>query len=126
MTAHIPIEYQHLIRYEPEYAVLICRPCKMAVGKKGLPRHLRERHMISPQERKSLIAALDSLSIIESEESFPQLADRSEPIKGLDIHNAYKCNSCKFITKSDQLIRRPVRNLHSETQALPAVSSKAQ
>ena len=122
MVAQISIEYQHLVQYEPKYGVLICCPWQMTVGKKGLRRHLRECHAISAKERKSLVAALN-LSIIESEESFPQLNDVLEPMRGLEIHNAYKCNGCDFVTKSDQLIRCHICNTHlKEVQLSSSIS----
>jgi len=115
MAAQIPIEFQHLVRYEPTYSVLICCPCKMAVGKRGWSRHLRARHTISKNERKLLLTALDPVCAIESEDRFPQPADVQEPIRGLEIYNAYKCNGCDFITKNDQMIRRHIRKSHGES-----------
>ena len=124
MAAQIPLEYQHLVRYEPTYGVLICFPCKMAVGKTGLPRHLRHHHNISAKDRKSLMAALDSLSsTIESEDGFPQPVGILEPIRGLPLHDAYKCNGCDLVTKSDETIRRHVVKTHPETQLSSSVGS---
>ena len=118
MAAQIPVEFQHLVRYEPTYRVLICFPCKMAVGKRAWSRHVRCHHTISKSERKSLMTALDTLSIIESDDHFPHPADLQEPIRGLAIQNAHKCTSCDFITRSDETIRRHIRKSHAEANLL--------
>jgi hypothetical protein len=124
MTAQTPIEFQHLLRYEPTYGILICcLLCKTAVGKTRLPQHLRDRHTILAKERKSLMTALDSLSIIESEDCFPQPADFQDPIIILPLHDAYKCKGCDFISKNDTLIHRHCAKTHPEIQHSSSASS---
>jgi hypothetical protein len=106
MASQISIEFQHLFLYEPTHRVLICRPYKMAVGKERIKRHLQERHTMTLNERKTLVTTLTLLLIIEKKEGFPQPDHHSEPIRGLDIHDAFKCNECNFISRNQVTIRR--------------------
>lgn len=84
----------------------------MAVGKGKLSRHLLERHTVPPGEKKTLLEALKPQPIMETEASFPTPADHSEPVRGLEIHEAFKCNvsDCKYITRNADMIKRHYRD----------------
>jgi hypothetical protein len=58
--------------------------------------------------------ALSSVPLVELEEGIGQPAHHSEPIRGLQIHDAYKCSHCDFITKSVELRERHLRKSHLE------------
>ena len=117
MASEIPIEFQHLLRYDSTYNVLICRQCKMAVGKQTLKRHLRERHTLTSKERKNLVQALDSVPFVTMENGFPQPLHYSHPVAGLDIHSAYKCKQCDFVTVNKQSMHRHILKSHPEVEA---------
>src|SRR5579859_1000608 len=106
MTSEIRIEYQYFLRYEPACHVLVCLHCKTVVFKCALKWHLEKQHTIPLKERKTLTAALESIPMIETEDKFQQPEHYSELIKGLDVHDAFHCIDCDFITKSFVLIRR--------------------
>ena len=112
MASQIPIEFQHLFFYEPVHCVLICPSCKMAIGKERVKRHLKERHTMTRKERKTLATALALLPIIDKEDGFPRPEHHSEPIRGLDILDPFKCNDCNFISRSKVMMRR---HEHPET-----------
>jgi hypothetical protein len=74
------------------------------------------RRVGSTSSSSCLLAALGSLSIVEAEDGFPRPADHSDLIRGLDMHDAFNCNSRDFITKSHDLIQRHIRRNHPDAQ----------
>jgi Orsellinic acid/F9775 biosynthesis cluster protein D len=90
----------------------------MGVGKQRLNRHLQERHTITQQERKTLVKALKIIPMIETEATFPSPAHHSEPIRGLEILDGFKCNDCEYLSISKPAVHRHVRNSHQRPNPL--------
>ena len=110
----IPIEYRSVIRYNREWQVIICLQCDghAAIGRSQLKRHLHASHGFSGKDYKPLIKALDSsnVPILQCLDDFPRPMNDSAPIEDLRINNGLKCNQCGFLSTSQHIMRRHIRD----------------
>jgi hypothetical protein len=55
---------------------------------------------------------LKPIPIVETESSLPRPMDYLEPVRGLEIYDAFKCNivDCKYLTRNTDMIKRHYRD----------------
>jgi hypothetical protein len=68
------------------------------------------------QERKMLVKALEPIPMIQTEATLPSPVHHSEPVRGLEVHDGFKCNDCEYLSISEPMVRRHTRNSHERTK----------
>jgi hypothetical protein len=93
----IPLEYQDLIRYDPESQIVIyIKDCNAAIAGQALRRHLHDIHKMSAKQYKPLLKAISKskLPVRQNISDFPRPSNDSSPVQGLKIHDGYQCTLC--------------------------------
>lgn len=105
------------LRYDENYAVLICLACQYAVQKNAVESHLL-RHKIYRGERRQLLATISQLHLTEPDR-VPSPPTVSGPIDGLAILPGYRCsaNGCEALCASAKRMRRHWSETHGTTDA---------
>src|SRR5215471_16620194 len=105
----IPIDHQHIMRYDPQWHALICLKCKIpsGVGRHNLHRHFNEIDRLKANDYKPILDALDTsgLPILQSLDRFPRPPNNSIPIEGLPIQNGVKCKPCGYLSTSAKVMK---------------------
>ena len=111
-TTHNP-RYQHapytmdVLVSLPTYRVLICTPCGKAIIPRHLFAHLRRLHMshsyalgsvelIHRSVKDTLPSIIEAPLVDPNKENVTFPPPDSEPLPGLQLHQAFGCNHCPF------------------------------
>jgi hypothetical protein len=107
---HIPLKYQDLIRYDPEWQILICtKDCNTAIAGQSIKRHLHRTHHMNAKQYKPLIKAISTLTVCQNISDFPRPPNGSPLIQGLKVLHGYQCTLCpNYLTTSEVIAMRHV------------------
>jgi hypothetical protein len=110
MSEPIPLQYQNLIRYDPEWQVLLCiKDCNTTIAARSLKRHLHKVHDMSAKQYKPLLKAISKLPVRQTIQDFPHPPNGSPLVQGLKIHEGYQCSICPHeLTTSRDVATRHV------------------
>ncbi|KAJ3497010.1 hypothetical protein NLG97_g2228 [Lecanicillium saksenae] len=103
------------LRYNENYAVLICLECKYAVQKNAIESHLL-RHKIYRGERKTLLAEIAKRHLTEPDDVvLPSVI--AAPVDGLAVIPGYRCmaDGCEALCASSKRMRRHWSEAHGTT-----------
>ena len=100
------------IQHQPEHRLLYCRSCTAVVFLKGLPRHLQHFHRVFAAARQPLLKHCQSLDLITQPKDLQLLPDHSPALQFLPVHTGYSCSLCRFLTCSEDSIRRHINQAH--------------
>ena len=103
---------KHLL-YNADHKVLICRPCRHAIGPgPGIKRHFKEKHQsIALKVWQQLVDYGKDLCLTEPRD-VASLDPTSEPIEGLELSDGKVCNECNRICISEDSMLLHMRTTH--------------
>ena len=112
----------HLLEYNSEYSLLICRQCQYAIQKNALASHFL-RHKIYRGDRQRLLSSIAHLHLLEPEH-VPLPPPGSPPVDSLPILSGYRCTAvgCQHLTVSSKRMKRHWSEIHG---SVPLSSSFA-
>jgi hypothetical protein len=116
--AEVQSSVHQCLLYLPDYRVLICRPCKYAVGPyKRLQGHLRREHgNINKRDRAALVCYAKALPLVEpAQVQNPDTG--SPPIPGLPTVIGRVCNQCGHTCSSDETMQKHCQTTHGWRKA---------
>ncbi|KAL2855643.1 hypothetical protein BJX68DRAFT_217017 [Aspergillus pseudodeflectus] len=108
-----------LLKYLPEYGVVICTACHYAVQPQAISRHLKEIHRILRSHRRKYTAFVAGLSLRQPHDVVPPMNPLDFPVRYLPVEPGFRCKApnCEYMCVSCKRMEAHWRSGHG-TKAL--------
>ncbi|KAL3485011.1 hypothetical protein BJX62DRAFT_44214 [Aspergillus germanicus] len=108
-----------LLRYLPDYGVIICTACHYAVQPQAIPRHLKEIHRILRSHRRKYTAYVAGLALRQPQDVVPPRNPLEFPVRYLPVEPGFRCKApnCEYMCVSCKRMEAHWRSDHG-TKAL--------
>ncbi|KAJ0421493.1 hypothetical protein BJY00DRAFT_109623 [Aspergillus carlsbadensis] len=108
-----------LLKYLPDYGVVICTPCRYAVQPQAISRHLKEIHRILRSHRRKYTAYIAGLSLRQPQDVVPPRNPLDFPVRYLPVEPGFRCKApkCEYMCASRKRMEAHWRSEHG-TKAL--------
>jgi superfamily II DNA helicase RecQ/uncharacterized C2H2 Zn-finger protein len=110
----------HSFIHLPEYPVVICKECKVAMSIEGIYTHLTgEKHKnVAPEERRRIMAKFSEIpGIIQDETGLREFQFPPPTTKAISVlqdaqTDGMRCKKCPYISRQRQGIHKHCRSVH--------------
>lgn len=106
------LDLDYLLKYLPEYCIVICKSCRFAVQPSALSSHLL-RHRMYRVKRRKLLDRVAELRLLEPEDVALPLS-KVPPFSDLPMTTGYRCTmpNCDHLCRSQKRMSQHLREHH--------------
>ncbi|KAL4878195.1 hypothetical protein BJY04DRAFT_221344 [Aspergillus karnatakaensis] len=103
-----------LLKYLPEYEVVICTGCSYAVQPKAISRHLKEIHRVLRSRRRRFDLYVSGLKLRDPHDVEPPSEPGQFPVPYLPVESGFRCREmgCQHMCASTKRMEAHWRNEH--------------